>query len=64
MEQRKANIIYSKAGGNAGKGSYNTKVSIPKSWADRMGFSIEDRSAILEFDDETITIRKGEEDEE
>ena len=64
MEKRKANIIYSKAGGNAGKGSYNTKVSLPKVWADRMGFSVEERSAILEFDGEKITIRKGEENEE
>lgn len=64
MERRKANIIYSKAGGNAGKGSYNTKVSLPKVWADRMGFSVDERSAILEFDGEKITIRKGEEDEE
>lgn len=64
MERRKANIIYSKAGGNAGKGSYNTKVSLPKVWADRMGFSVDERSAILEFDGEKITIRKGEKDEE
>lgn len=64
MEKRKANIIYSKAGGNASKGSYNTKVSVPKAWADRMGFSPEERRAVLEFDGEKITIRKGEEDEE
>lgn len=64
MEKRKANIIYSKAGGNAGKGSYNTKVSIPKVWADRMGFSADDRSAILEYDDNKITIRKDDRYEE
>lgn len=64
MEKRKANIIFSKAGGNASKSAYNTKVSIPKSWADRMGFSIDDRSAILEFDEERITIRKGDKNEE
>lgn len=64
MEKRKANIIFSKAGGNAGKGSYNTKVSLPKVWVDKMGFSPEERSAILEFDGEAVTIRKGEKDEE
>lgn len=64
MEKRIMNIMFSKAGGNASKGSYNTRVSLPKVWVDRMGFSPEERSAILEFDGEKITIRKGEEDEE
>lgn len=59
MEKRKANIIFSKAGGNAGKGSYNTKVSLPKKWADKMGFSVDDRAATMEFDGEKVTIRKG-----
>ena len=63
METRKANIIFAKAGGNAGKGSYNTKVSLPKAWVDEMGFSVDDRNAVLEYDDKTITIRKGEADE-
>ena len=63
MEKRKANIIFTKAGGNASKSAYNTKVSIPKAWADRMGFSVDDRSAILEFDDKQITIRKGDSDD-
>lgn len=64
MEKRKANMIISKAGGNAGKGSCNTKISVPKTWADQMGFSPEDRTADLEFDGEAITIRKGDKDEE
>lgn len=59
MENRKANIIISKVGGNAGKGSYNTKISIPKTWANQMGFIPEDRIADLGFDGEVITIRKG-----
>lgn len=63
MEKRRANIIFSKAGGNAGKGAYNTKVSLPKAWVDEMGFSVDDRNAVLEYDDGKITIRKGEKDE-
>lgn len=59
MEKRNANIIFSKAGGNAGKNSYNTKISLPKAWVDDMGFNVDDRKAILEYDDEKITIRKG-----
>lgn len=63
MEKRKANIIFSKSGGNAGKGSYNTKISLPKSWVDKMGFSIDERNAVLEYDGEKITIRKDEANE-
>lgn len=64
MKKRKANIIFSKAGGNAGKGSYNTKVSLPKRWVDQMGFTIDDRVATLEFDGEKVTIRKGDMNDE
>lgn len=64
MEKRKAKVIYSKAGGNASKSAYNTKMSLPKIWVDRMGFSPEDRDAVLEFDGDRITIRKGDEDDE
>ena len=64
MEKRKANIIFAKAGGNAGKGAYNTKISLPKAWVDEMGFSVDERSAVLEYDNEKITIRKGDQNEE
>lgn len=63
MEKRKANIIFTKSGGNAGKGSYNTKISLPKAWVDDMGFSVEDRSAAVEYDGEKITIRKDDANE-
>ena len=63
METRKANVIFSKAGGNASKASYNTKISLPKVWVDEMGFSVDERNAVLEYDGDKITIRKGEANE-
>lgn len=58
MESRRARIIFTKAGGNASRNSYNCKVSIPKKWADAMGLSVADRDVSLEFDGEVIVIRK------
>ena len=39
METRKANMIFGKAGGNASRNAYTCKVSVPKTWVDRMGLS-------------------------
>lgn len=58
IEKRNANMIIAKAGGNASQNSYNCKVSIPKSWADKLGVSIDNKSLILEFDGKSIVIRK------
>lgn len=58
-ETRNANMIIAKAGGNASQNAYNCKVSIPKVWADKMGISPEDKSLTLEFDGESIVIRKN-----
>lgn len=64
MENRKARIIFSRAGGNASRNSYNCKVSIPKKWADAMGLSTTNRNVVLGFDGEEIVIRKdGDSDE-
>lgn len=59
METRKANIIFAKAGGNASKNSYNTKVSIPKKWVDALGVTRDCRDVLLEFDGQRIIVRKG-----
>lgn len=58
MERRKARVIFTKAGGNASRNSYNCKVSIPKKWVDAMGLSVAERDVALEFDGEVIVIRK------
>ena len=57
-ETRNANMIIAKAGGNASQNAYNCKVSIPKSWADKIGVTPEDKALTLEFDGNSVVIRK------
>lgn len=56
QEFRKMNIITN----FDGHGTLNYKMSIPKKWADELGFSEKDRQAIIEIDNNKIVIRKVE----
>lgn len=58
-EKRCANMIIAKAGGNASQNAYNCKVSIPKTWADKIGVSVDDKALSLEFDGQSIIIKKA-----
>ena len=58
-EKTKANMIIGKCGGNSSKNSYNCKVSIPKLWADKLGVSPDNKSLSLEFNGESIIIKKA-----
>lgn len=60
METRKANVIFGKAGGNASRNSYTCKISLPKTWVDRMGLNPERREIGLAFDGDRITIERPE----
>lgn len=60
MEKRKANIIFGKAGGNASRNSYTCKISLPKTWVDRMGLNPERREVDIAFDGDRITIQQPE----
>ena len=60
METRKANMIFGKAGGNASRNAYTCKVSVPKTWVDRMGLTPEQREIELAFDGDRITIDRPE----
>lgn len=59
MEERKVRLIINKPGGTAGKNSLTYKISLPSKWITQMGFSLEDRSAVISFDGEEITIQKA-----
>ncbi len=59
IETRNVNMIIAKAGGNASQNAYNCKVSIPKIWADKLGVTQDNKSLILEFNGESIVIRKS-----
>lgn len=59
-EIRTVKMIFNKDG----HGSLSTRISIPKSWADKLGFSIKDREAEIIFDEdkECIIIKKIKQD--
>lgn len=59
-EIREMKLLANRAGGNAGKNSYNFRVSLPSSWIRQMGLHEDNRNLILEFDGKTITIKNGE----
>jgi len=59
-EIRTVKMIFNKDG----HGSLSTRISIPKSWADKLGFSQENREAEIVFDGEKecIIIKKIKQD--
>lgn len=59
MEERKLKILMNKAGGNAGKGSYGYKMTIPSTWAKELGVTLDDRTMKVSFDGEKIIIEKA-----
>ena len=42
-EDRELKVMFNKSGGNTSKNSYSPKLSIPKSWLDDMGITLDDR---------------------
>mgnify|MGYP000002990797 FL=1 len=58
MESRMANIIFNKAGGNAGADSKGCKLSLPSSWVKQLGISELDREVGIDFDGEKIIVSK------
>lgn len=54
MESRNINLIINKDG----HGTEGYKLSLPSKWIRKMGFTSEDRKAIIEFNDKEIIIRK------
>ena len=45
-------------GGNAGRNSKNYRVSIPSAWINELGLNENNRDLVLQFDGESISIRK------
>lgn len=52
MEERKLKIMFA----NDGKGRYTHKLSIPKTWLEKMEVSIDEREVLVTFDEENKTI--------
>lgn len=60
MEKRNANVMFAKAGGNASRNAYTCRISLPKTWVDRMGLNPERREVEIAFDGDRITIDRQE----
>lgn len=56
--QAKRNVMFTKAGGNAGKNSKSYKLSLPADMVRELGLSEEDRAVILSCEDGKIIIEK------
>lgn len=59
MLEVERNIIFNKAGGNAGKTSYSYKLSIPADAIEALGATPEDRGVIMRIEDGKIIIEKA-----
>lgn len=57
-EDRELKVMFNKSGGNTSKNSYSPKLSIPKSWLDDMGVTLDDREIIASYEDKKIIIKK------
>lgn len=62
METRGCKISITNPGGNASKGAEKHRLSIPTAWAKAMGFTKDDRTAILTFENDKIIISKSNND--
>lgn len=59
IEQRKAKILINKAGGTAGADAKNYRVALPSTWINELGIDEESREVVLQFDGESIKIRRA-----
>lgn len=62
MEKRKINIMISKVGGTAGKGSCNYRIALPSAWMKIWEVDKENRSTVMSFDGQRIVIEKNKEE--
>lgn len=58
MEKRTLKILISKPAGTAGENSIGYKISLPTSWIDAMGITVDDRQVEAMFYDNKISIWK------
>ncbi|MDU1018236.1 MAG: AbrB/MazE/SpoVT family DNA-binding domain-containing protein [Clostridium perfringens] len=56
METRNMKVMFAKAGGNAGKDSMVTRISLPKAWVNELGLNKDNRDVKMSFDGEKIVI--------
>lgn len=57
-ETRDLKVMFNKSGGNASKGAFSTKISLPKKWINEMEITLEERDVNVTFEDKKIIIEK------
>lgn len=58
MKKVERNVMFNKAGGNASKNAYTYRISLPADAIKALGATPEDRSVVLEIEDNKVVIRK------
>lgn len=58
----KRNVIFNKAGGNAGQSSYSCKLSLPTDIIKELGVSPDDRSVVMTIENGKVILEKAKED--
>lgn len=58
QEERQGKILISKAGGNACPDAKHYRVALPAAWVAALGVNGKDRMVTLQFDGDSITIRR------
>ena len=58
LEERRANVLINKAGGTAGPEGRSYRVVLPPVWVKQLGITENSREVLLQFDGESITIRR------
>lgn len=59
MTEIKRNVMFNKAGGNAGKNSYTYRLSVPVAMIEALGITPDDREVILKIEAGKVIVEKG-----
>lgn len=58
MTEIKRNVMFNKAGGNAGKNSYTYRISVPVAMIEALGITQDDREVILKIEAGKVIVEK------
>lgn len=58
MTEIKRNVMFNKAGGNAGKNSYTYRLSVPVAMIEALGITQDDREVILKIEAGKVIVEK------
>lgn len=59
MRELERNVIFCKAGGNAGRNSYSYKISLPADAIEALGVTPDNRSVLMRIQDGKVVLEKN-----